>query len=161
MSPSRAPPPDPAVSARPSGRVEESILALRKLAASHPEDADIQRQLGDALFVAGRVSEASAAFVEAVRRNRSCAGAHAGLARIFDERGDAAAARAAYQQVVRYSPDNAAAQSRLGQLLTMFRVDEAEGPLRRALALNAGDIEAARHLGVALTRAPGAVHLDF
>ena len=152
MSAPRVPPSAPPAEAKDAGRFEESIGSLLDRVAGHPGDAEIRRQLGDALFRAGRPTEAAAAFVEAVRRDRSCAGAHAGLAKIFDERGDVAAAQAAYQQAIRYAPDNAFALSRLGQILTMFRVGEAEIYLRRALELEPADLEAARHLGYVLRR---------
>jgi CRISPR-associated protein Csy1 len=154
MSASRASPRDFAAAseASRSGRHAEAVGLLRGLAARFPEDAEVHRQLGDALLAAGAKNEAAAAFVEAVRRDRACAGAHAGLARIFDERGDVVAAMAAFQQVVRLSPNDPRALSRLGQILTMFRVTEAEAYLRRAIELEPGDTEAARHLGYVLRR---------
>lgn len=130
----------------------EAIERLRLAVARSPDDAALHEELGIALLAANRVDAAAEAFLEALRRDRARVRAHFGLARIFDSRGDAAVAEGGYRQVLRLDPDHAAARSRLGQLLAMSHVEEAEAHLRRALALDPGDIVAARLLAYALRR---------
>lgn len=75
-----------------------------------------------------------------------------GVALLAANRVDAAVAEGGYREVLRLEPDHAAARSRLGQILTIAHVEEAEAHLRRALELDGGDTVAARHLAYVLRR---------
>ena len=128
------------------------IERCRQAVARSPDAAHLHEELGIALFAAGRLAEAGQAFMQALRRDRGRALSHLGLAWIFDKRGDLAVAEGGFREVLRLDPGNASANSRLGQILTMTRVEEAEAPLRRALAAEPGDLVAARHLAYVLRR---------
>ncbi len=128
--------------------IERSREALREA----PGDASRHEALGLALLAAGRHEEAAQALVQALRLDRDRAGAHLGLAWIFDGRGDLAVAQGAYRQVLRLAPGHAAAHSRLGQILAMTDVAQAEGHLRQAMAADPADPVPARHLAYVLRR---------
>lgn len=116
------------------------------------DEASRLEERGAALEAGGRKEEAAEAYLAALRLDRARVRAHLGLARIFDGRGDLAVAEAGYRQVLRLEPGNATANARLGQILAMSRVEEAEGPLRAALAANPGDVATAHHLAYVLRR---------
>jgi CRISPR-associated protein Csy1 len=128
------------------------IDRLRLAVANSPGDAGRHEALAAALEAAGRAEEAAQAYLAALRLDRARPGAHLGLARIFDARGDVAVAEGGYREALRLDPANARANARLGQILAMARVEEAEPLLRRALAADPADAATAHHLAYVLRR---------
>jgi tetratricopeptide (TPR) repeat protein len=90
------------------------------LPGAHGRDrAELLVTLGETRRRQGRLDEAQARFTEALSEDPACATAHAGLARIAEERGDLDAAVGAWERYLALEPDDHAIAMRRQELAEM------------------------------------------
>jgi tetratricopeptide (TPR) repeat protein len=157
----RPPPRSPNAQTIIVGRLAESRrpraieLALdlgRRNVASDPSRATAHMALGVALLVSSADDEAIASFREAIRRNPGFQAAHLRLAEALINKKAPEEALTPATEAARLGPDDHSAWNTLGIVqLSMGRVDEAVGSLRKALALR-DDASSHCNLGRALLK---------
>ena len=109
--------------------------------------------LGNALTAQGRLEEAMAHYLEAIRIKPDYAEAHFNLAVLLDQAGMSDAAIARYREAIRIAPGFPEAHNNLGVLLERAGMaDEAIAHYREALRNRPGDAWAHKNMGNALTR---------
>ncbi len=84
---------------RNAGKTVDAARELTELAQQHPRDREIQRQLGQTLYLLGRVAESRSAFEAILKIDPNDAGAYQFLSPIYESEGrtaDAARARSLY-----------------------------------------------------------------
>jgi cytochrome c-type biogenesis protein CcmH/NrfG len=129
-----------------------SEQALKRAMQLAPDNAEIQVQMGIALFFQGSPN-AEAAFRKAIQLQSDCAPAYYNLGLCFMKRRDATAAIEAFRTAVRLQPDLADAYIGLGsQLALKGQLPDAIRQLRRAVELNPADARAQQLLKQALLR---------
>lgn len=80
--------------------MSDRIADLKELLAEDPDDAMGWFMLGQELFKAGEIAEATDAFKDATRRDPDYSAAWAGLGRGLEAQGDLAAAKDAWSAAV-------------------------------------------------------------
>ena len=106
------------------GDVAGAEAQARKLRETVPDDAELARLHGVALFMLGRSTEARGAFEQAVRLAPSSVEARSNLASALQADGDVDGAVALLQQVVRDRPDDPALHNNLANALRAAGDDE-------------------------------------
>jgi tetratricopeptide (TPR) repeat protein len=109
--------------------------AIRSLARAAHLSLHGWQALGDAYRQAGDLDSAAAAYQSALKEGAS-AEVYAGLAQVYRLRGDLEAERAALENQLLLAPDDAAAQYRLGLLLSLVDADPALQHLELASQLD-------------------------
>lgn len=117
-----------------SGRVEEAVLALRQVMAREPH-GDVARRLGELRLTQGDEAEAEALFRRAWDADHGGRAAGRSLARLLAAHGRAREAAEVLRHVVERSPSVQDLITIADLLLRSAEMREAEGALRRALAL--------------------------
>lgn len=120
----------------------------RGMAARYPTHSYGWTSLGLALQELGRLPEAVAALVRAVRFAPQDAGTHGNLGSALKALGRHAEAEASYRRALALQPDHAGLHYNLGNLLQAIgRLAEAEASFRRALEIQPGYVAAQANLG--------------
>jgi len=131
-----------------SGSAVEGIAALKKALLLAPQMADARNNLAHALSQAGRHAEAAAEYRSVVALAPQLQPAWQGLMAALQKSGDLDGALSIAEQAVVWFADNSGFFASLGRILIdRRRPKDAEQALRRALALNGGNAEAANNLG--------------
>jgi tetratricopeptide (TPR) repeat protein len=128
---------------------KDTVTLFSRAAAVTANNFVAHRSLGKALVASGRLDEAEAQFLEALRIRPGWSEARLGLADVLVQRGRVTEAIDAYADTQRANPDDVEAAGKYGlALLRVGRFDEAAPLIKRALAANPGAPEL--HLGMAL-----------
>ena len=118
------------------GRVLESLEALQRTVTLMPGDAEAACNLGNALNVLCRRSEAVSSYRRALDSNPDYADAHCNFGSILIELGHIKEAEACCRRALEIRPDYEIAYNNLGKaLIDLGRLDEAEACYHRALGL--------------------------
>jgi Flp pilus assembly protein TadD len=126
-----------------TGRVIDSLTALRKSVKLAPQDAAAHSNLGITLQELGRLDEAEASYTQAIALKPNFAEAHYNLGITLQELGRLGEAESSYTQAIALKPDYAEAHSNLGiTLQELGRLDEAEASYTQAIALKPENIKA-------------------
>jgi Flp pilus assembly protein TadD len=134
-----------------TGRVIDSLTALRKSVKLAPQDAAAHSNLGITLQELGRLDEAEASYTQAIALKPNFAEAHYNLGITLQELGRLGEAESSYTQAIALKPDYAEAHSNLGiTLQELGRLDEAEASYTQAIALKPNFAEAHYNLGIML-----------
>ncbi len=112
------------------GETTEMVAELLRLVDEMPQDPALHKRAGRLFFAAGAYDRAAEAFRRVVGSHRRDAEAWAALGDAEFERGDYVAARAAYQQALRYRPDDLQSRTQLELVGEVLDLD----PTRRGLA---------------------------
>ena len=136
-----------------TGRLEESLIAMEKAAALHPEDAEAHSNLGVTLHELGKLVEAEESFERAIELNPDFAEAYFNMGNARRELGKFNEASASYYQALVLDPLHAEAHNNLANILQeQGRLDEARENYARALAIKPDYAEAESNLGNALVK---------
>jgi len=123
------------------------------LLASVERCAEAHCDLGNALLMAGKTSEAIAQYAQALRLKPDCTDAHRSLAVAWAQDGKFEKAIESFEQVLRFTPDDAKTHRNLGLVLQEDgRLPEAIEQYERALQLKPDYPEAHCNLADVLTR---------
>ncbi len=162
-----------------AGQLDEAVESLREAALLHPDNAEIQHDLGLSCLQSGRLAEAVEAFRQAIALRPAYTDAHFRLGLALERGGDARGALMAYDRATELLPSLAEAWFRAGALaFTLGHRGEAIGCFRRAAATGrknsfgrlgearallagARDRQAERVLRHLLARDPGAAAYDL
>ncbi len=121
------------------------IPAMQALVALHPDNVDLQFELGQLLQNANRLDEAIEVLQEATRRQPDLASAWRELSRLHAAKGDWRRCDKAYGQFAQLLPPEAALQES-AQAIGLRRFAYAEALLRKHLQNLPDDVEALRQL---------------
>ena len=131
------------------GRVEESLVSMRRSAQLMPDDAEAQSNLGVTLLELGRLEEAAKNLVQAVKLRPDFSEAHYNLGATLHQLGKLEDAEAAYEQAIMLEPNYAEAYNNLGNILQgIGKVDKAEASYRHAILLRPDYAEAYRNFAL-------------
>ena len=131
-----------------TGRVSESLIAMRESVKLAPADAEAHNNLAVTLQQLGRLDEALASHYQAVTLEADFAEAHNNLGITLRELGKLDEAEARYKRAIALKPDYAVAHYNLGVgLKELGKLDEAEASCKKAIALKLGYAEAHSELG--------------
>ncbi len=131
-----------------TGRVIDSLTALRKSVKLAPQDAAAHSNLGNTLKELERLDEALASYSQAIALKPDFAEAHSNLGNTLKGLGRLDEALASYSQAIALKPDFAGAHYNLGNTLKeLGRLNEAEASYRQAIALKLDYAQAYDHLG--------------
>jgi serine/threonine protein kinase/tetratricopeptide (TPR) repeat protein len=101
------------------GQPDAAAAVYREVSAAHPESAEVQKSLGHALIVVGRIDDAIAAFDKAIRLKPDYAEAHYQLAEVYTQiTPQRDKAIAALRDTIRCDSKHAPAHNQLGILLS-------------------------------------------
>jgi tetratricopeptide (TPR) repeat protein len=98
------------------GDLQTAEACFRHVLNARPNYADVRNRLGVVLTAQGRDEEAIDQFITAIRINPRYVEAHINLAIAYYELGYTEQAKAHYQQVLEYDPDNRVARESLQRL---------------------------------------------
>jgi len=98
------------------GDLQTAESCFRHVLNARPNYADVRNRLGVVLTAQGRTEEAIDQFITAIRINPRYVEAHINLAIAYYELGYTEQAKAHYQQVLEYDPDNRVAREALQRL---------------------------------------------
>lgn len=130
--------------------VENSLATLSAAAALNPRNAEVTLEYGRTLTAAGKDTEASEQFSNAIKLDPSLPGVQLELAMALQRLGRQNEAIPWFQQAVEREPHNASALTNLGLALTLTgKGKEALNIYRRALAESSNDPVVYKDLGVA------------
>lgn len=135
------------------GRPAEAVSIFREGLAEAPDDADLRRQLGDALLATGDTRGAGEQYEAALRLNPTEARAYVGIAVLLAMSGRHAEAIDRYAAAIRHQPDYL--EARLGLVdayRAVGRTDEAAAEASRAVEVAPGFPDAWLGLGLLLTQ---------
>jgi len=121
-----------AIAARRSGDAETALEELRELAAQEPRFAPAHQRLGEALYEAGELAAAEAAYRRVLELEPNQPDGYAGTAQILLARGENAEAAELLERAVALDPNHGMAHYLLGRAyLGQGREDEARRHLKR------------------------------
>ena len=131
-----------------TGKINESLTAMRKSVRLAPHDAEAHSNLSVTLQGLGNWEEAEASLKQAIALKPDHAEAHNNLGMTLQELGRLEEAEASYTQAIALQPHMAEAHSNLGVMLQeLGRLDEAAVSYTRAIALKPDYAEAYSNLG--------------
>jgi len=131
-----------------TGRINESLAAMKKTVELEPQDADNHNNLGVILKELGRFEEAEASCRQAIRLKPDLAETHSNLGNVLQELRRFEEAEASCRQAIRLKPDFAEAHSNLSVIhKELGRFEEAEASCRQAIVLKPNVAEAHSNLG--------------
>ncbi|MEC9228429.1 MAG: tetratricopeptide repeat protein [Verrucomicrobiota bacterium] len=131
-----------------TGRVTESLTAMRKSVNLALRDAEAHNNLALTLQKLGRLDEALASHRQAIALDADFAEAHNNLGITLRELGKLDEAEAGYKKAIALKPDYPEAHSNLGVALKeLGKLDEAEASCKKAIALKHRYAEAHSELG--------------
>ena len=134
-----------------TGRSQESLVPLQKVATLSPGDAAAHSNLGVVLKELERLEEAEASYRQAIALKPDYPAAHNNLGMTLTELGRLDEAEATCRQAIALKPDYAEAHYNLGNVLQeQDRFKEAEASYRQAIAFKPDFAEAHSNLGVVL-----------
>ena len=132
------------------GRVNESLLPMKKSADLSPQDAESHSNLGVTLKELGRLDDAEASYRKAIALKPDYAEAHSNLGNTLKELGRLDEAEAILRQAIALKPGHAEAHNNFGATRReLGRLKDAEASYRKAIALRPDFAGAHRNLGVA------------
>ena len=132
---------------------KDALDALQRAAQLSPEDAEVHRNLGGALYDRGRWSAALASFQRALALDSGDASGMVDAANSLRALRRAAEAVPLYRQALRLEPRNVEARNNLGNaFLELGRHPEAADSYQQALQLKPDDPQVLSNLGNALWR---------
>jgi predicted O-linked N-acetylglucosamine transferase (SPINDLY family) len=133
------------------GRHDEAIGFLKRAAAAAPSVAEIQNDLGNALFAAGRTAEACAAYRAAIELKPRFHFAYFNLGVALQRDNQLDGAISAYQSTIEVEPGHIEAHNNLGAALqSQGRYEEAAASFRQVIALAPDRASAYANLGTVL-----------
>jgi tetratricopeptide (TPR) repeat protein len=133
------------------GQPERAIQLIRKALSAVPDFAPCHINLGNALRVAGRLTEAAESYRHAITLQSTSAVAHSNLARVLNEQQQFTSASESSRSAIALEPHLGGAYVNLGIALRgLGRLEQAERAYRQALDLNPVDVEAHCNLGMLL-----------
>jgi Flp pilus assembly protein TadD len=142
-----------ALAGRRNADYRSALVLWSDTVAKCPGNMRARCNLGDALFQAGRVPEATAQFAEAVRLKPDYAEAHCNLGIALIQAGRMQEAIAHLQAALRFKPDDANSRYGLGlALMQLGRATEAIPYFQEALRLQPDDARGHNNLGMVLLR---------
>jgi serine/threonine-protein kinase len=136
-----------------SGRLDEGLALVERLAAEQPSNPWVHFMRGLALSTTGRYRDAEAACQEAVRLGPNLHAAHNGLGVVLARQGRYKEAVAAFRKATLLPPPAFEVYSNLALALAQLgRYREAETAIREAIHLGPDEPEARDRLGSVLAR---------
>ena len=134
-----------------TGRVNESMMPMRRGVGLSPQDPEGHNNLGNTLKELGRLDEAESSYRQAISLKPDYVEAHSNLGVTLKELGRLDEAESSYRQAIALQPDYAEAHNNLGiTLQELGRLDEAEASYKQAIALKPDYAEAHYNLGITL-----------
>jgi len=134
-----------------TGRVADSLAAMKKSVDLAPRDADAHNNYGATLVELRRYDEAEKSYKHAIALNSKVAEVHSNLGNVLRKLGKIDEAETSYKNAIALKPENAEVYYNLGiALKEMGRLDEAQMRYIRAIELRPGHAEAHNNLGVTL-----------
>ncbi len=131
-----------------TGRVIDSLTALRKSVKLAPQDAVAHSNLGATLTELGRLDEAEASYTQAIALKPDYPEAHYNLGIALQELGRLEDAEGSYTQAIAVKPDYPEAHNNLGVTLhELGKLEEAVASYNQAIALEPDYAEAHNNLG--------------
>ena len=131
-----------------TGRLIESLTAMKKSVQLEPQDAEAHSNLGNTLKELGRLDEAVISYKQAIALKPEYAEAHSNLGVTLQKLGRLDKAEASYKQAIALRPDFAEAHYNLGVTLQgLGKLDEAETCFTRAIGLKPDYAQAHGNLG--------------
>ena len=135
------------------GRLDESLLPMRKSVLLSQQDAEAHTNLGATLRALGRFDEAEASYRKAIALKPDYAEVHNNLGNMLTELGRLAEAEASLKQAISLKPDLAEAHYNLGNTLQeLGRLDAAEIAYKQAIAQKPDYAKAHNNLGNTLQK---------
>ena len=134
-----------------TGRLNESLTAMRKSVELSPNDAETLSNLGNTLKDLDRLEEAEVSHRKAIACMPQYNKAHNNLAITLKKLGRLEEAEASIRQAIVLEPNYAVVHTNLGNILQeLGRLDEAEASHRQAITLKPDYAESHNNLGVTL-----------
>jgi tetratricopeptide (TPR) repeat protein len=134
-----------------TGKLQDSLIAIQKVLAISPNDAETHSNLGNTLKELGRLEDAEASYNKAIAIKPGFAEAHGNLGMTLQELGRLEDAETSYKKAIAIKPDYAEAHSNLGRTLQeLGRPAEAEVSCRNAISIKYEFAEAHFNLGNSL-----------
>ena len=131
-----------------TGRISESLAAMKKSVELEPRDAEAHNNLGVILQELGRLDEAAESCKQAIALKPDNAEAHSNLGLILKKLGRLNESEASCKQAIALKPDLAEAHNNLGNALqALGRLDESEASFKQAIALKPDYARAHNNLG--------------
>jgi len=130
------------------GKLDEAIIACRKVIAINPDLAEAHANLGVALFDQGKLDEAIDAYRHAIKIKPNYAEAHSNFGVVLYRQGKIEKAIDAQRQAIQINPNYAEAYFNLGNaLVDLGNLDEAIAAYGQVIQINPDHAEAYSNLG--------------
>ena len=137
-----------AVICKQIGKIDQSLILLRKAVKLYPDDADINSNLGNMLCDIGDLEEAQKYIKIAINLKPNFAVAHSNHGRVLNELGQLEEAELSFRKAIEIDPNLAGAYSNLGNILKdLGNLQEAEATTRKSIRLNSNFHDAHLNLG--------------
>ncbi|MBU8537358.1 tetratricopeptide repeat protein [Falsiroseomonas tokyonensis] len=136
--------------AEASGQSEIAVSVLSSLAASAPDNTEVQARFARSLIQAGNLAEAEAVLMRTLRARPGDARALRELGRMRLLEGRAAEALDAFRTVLAAAPRDVPSLVGSGVALDLLGREEAKASYAAALALEPGNLAAANNLALSL-----------
>ena len=134
-----------------TGRLEESVEALKQALVINPNDAAAHNNLGNALNAQKRLDEAVVSFQKAIQIDPNCFDAYNNLGLILHDKGRNQESIASLSRAIALKPNDALAHANLGFVLkALGRFKEALNICRIAHQLDPTSAEVCNNLGILL-----------
>jgi tetratricopeptide (TPR) repeat protein len=133
------------------GKLDQGILAFKKVTAIKPDYADAYNNMGNALKEQGKLEEAIEAYNKALAIKPDYAEAYNNMGSALKDQGKLEEAIEAYNKALAIKPDNAEAYYNMGNALKdQGKLEEAIEAYNKALAIKPDKAEAYNNMGVTL-----------
>ena len=134
-----------------TGRLQDSLIAIKRALGISPNDADALSNLGDTLKDLGRLEEAAISCKKAISIESDLAEAHYNLGFTLHELARLEEAEASYKKAILIKPEYLEAHNNLGiTLQELGRLKEAEISYKKAIAIRPDYFQAHGNLGITL-----------
>jgi len=134
-----------------SGRIAESLTAVKNAININPLDAESHYNLGNTLLQLGRLKETVPAYKKAIQLKLEYIDAYSNLGAVLRELGQFEKSIEIYKKIIKLKPNNAEAYNNLG--IVFFKIkkfNESELAYKEAIKLNPKYPEPYNYMGVTL-----------
>ncbi len=134
------------------GDYNTALHIYRRLAAGHPDDAELNRALGNALLAAGALDEAEQTYRMVAERNPDSLEAMVGLGRVYLAKSDGRNSIKAFNEALKIDPVSYVARNGLAVALDhLGKHNDAQKIYRKLLLTRPSDLMIKSNLGLSLT----------
>ena len=132
-----------------SGRIRESLIAVKNAIKVNPLDAESHYNLGNTFIQLGELQESVSAYKKAIELNSGYIDAYNNLGVVLRELGELDQSKEIYEKIIKLKPDYAEAYNNLGIIFFKTKeLNDSEISYKKAIELNPKYPEAYNNLAI-------------